>query len=406
MTDDLDVRLRAWGQSERVLAEPPPAGLLELPRRRRFTWQPLAAAAAVAVVAVTAALLALPERDEAGPTAPAPSASPSPATLSRGAYLLRALPDGRALLAASSERGSRLLEIDGQDLRDRTPAGVTSDDVPSDVAVSGSTWWLVTQDCVAGTGVLLWRSTDTGRSWNRTAYRHGVSCSAGSGAQAHVLGPESVVVSYNSYAGEESSLMRSTDGGATWSAQEELPVRSHPTFLSADVAFMTSPFTGKAVQSTDGGRTWLPIPEAAGACSTSTVTALSGTEAVVAYATTKGISRLTTTDAGATWERTPIEYLKTGPSCRAPQLLTTGGRTLWTLAQGGLRPTLSRHVDADPTTWAPVRGPGGLGHALEAYVVQLLPTGDRTALLTLFGDGVTRTYRTEDTGQTWLRLTS
>lgn len=102
--------------------------------------------------------------------------------------------------------------------------------------------------------------------------------------------------------GAPGTIMRSTNGGATWSSQQTaLPVvLAAGSAPARDVCWVVGG-SGAVVLSTDG-TTWQlrPFPEAVN------LTAVRAIDAKTAVVTTADGRQFSTTDGGATWSRVPL----------------------------------------------------------------------------------------------------
>src|SRR5205085_1972369 len=117
-----------------------------------------------------------------------------------------------------------------------------------------------------GDGGMLLRSTDGGRTWRRqtsgTAYAlSGVACPNASTCVA--VGGTCPPAITCAAVGAGSTLLRSTDGGRTWSSQP-YPLSGTATCLrgaaSLRAALPVVGGGGTLLRSTDGGRTWRRQP--------------------------------------------------------------------------------------------------------------------------------------------------
>jgi len=112
-------------------------------------------------------------------------------------------------------------------------------------------WW------VAGTGALIVRSDDQGKSWVRTDLQEDL--------QITTL---QMVDEQNGFAtGEFGTVVVTTDGGHTWTKRGALPAEFYPyaaLFVSATEGWVSG-LAGQLVHTTDGGLTWQAQVNRAGA---------------------------------------------------------------------------------------------------------------------------------------------
>ncbi|MBL8469056.1 WD40/YVTN/BNR-like repeat-containing protein [Methyloversatilis discipulorum] len=103
-------------------------------------------------------------------------------------------------------------------------------------------WW------VAGSGALIVRSDDQGKSWAKTDLQEDLQ-----------LTTVQMVDELNGFAtGEFGTVVVTTDGGATWAKRGALPEEFYPyaaLFVSASEGWVTG-LAGQVVHTTDGGLSW------------------------------------------------------------------------------------------------------------------------------------------------------
>lgn len=103
-------------------------------------------------------------------------------------------------------------------------------------------WW------VAGTGALIVRSDDQGKSWQKTDLQEDLQITT-----------VQMVDELNGFAtGEFGTVVVTTDGGQTWTKRGALPEEFYPyaaLFVSASEGWVTG-LAGQVVHTTDGGLTW------------------------------------------------------------------------------------------------------------------------------------------------------
>jgi len=112
-------------------------------------------------------------------------------------------------------------------------------------------WW------VAGTGALIVRSDDQGKSWVRTDLQEDLQITT-----------VQMVDELNGFAtGEFGTVVVTTDGGQSWAKRGALPEEFYPyaaLFVSASEGWVSG-LAGQVVHTTDGGLTWTPQLNRAGA---------------------------------------------------------------------------------------------------------------------------------------------
>jgi hypothetical protein len=356
MTTDPERRLRAaLDAAAELITGPPDSADYQPPatkpdggdrprtrRRRRGPWvAPLLAAAAVVVITAGLAAITRTASKHEGtpvshrsspPVTSTPSSAPSPTSTSPGARQqplagpqvidAELFPAGRGYVRTQHS----LFWTDdlGATWRNITPPGLTPAQLQSaGIALQpdGHEWVAVAPEAGSNTVTLMRRSSITQR-WTSTSIALG----------ALTISPYAGTTTYLSFTGHDNGwllvgeqithtgfgeLLRTTDGGATWTlqaGQRALPAVGAITFLTPQVGYLDASMTGAWWTSRDAGQTWahlqLPTPAAKKSDSANIIggpTLAGGAIVLAASFTTPaqgnadGVGIYRSTDLGETW---------------------------------------------------------------------------------------------------------
>jgi photosystem II stability/assembly factor-like uncharacterized protein len=307
-------------------------------RRRQGPWvAPLLAAATVVVIAAggTAIVRAVNKHDGApvthrssSPVTSSPSSTPTSASARQQPLAGPQVIDAGLFAAGRGyvRTQQSLLWTDdlGATWRNITPPGLTQAQLQSaGIALQpdGHEWVAVPPKAGSSTVTLMRRSSTTQR-WTSTSIPLGaltISPDAGATTSLSFTGPDNgwLVVGEqitNSGFGE---LLRTTDGGATWTlqaGQRTLPAVGAIRFLTPQVGYLDADMTGAWWITRDAGQIWthlqLPAPATKKSDSVSIISApaLAGDAVVLAASFTTpvqgsadGVGIYRSTNLGATW---------------------------------------------------------------------------------------------------------
>jgi photosystem II stability/assembly factor-like uncharacterized protein len=196
---------------------------------------------------------------------------------------------------------------------------------------------------IAAGGCTLLESTDAGRHFVALTLPGAGRCSDPVAAMAFP-DPEHGLIELRS-----GTLLSTADAGATFTAVDPPPLGGgHPTGLAFDSATtgLAVASSGLIERTTDGGRSWTQVDQAAGALNGVTFDG-----PTLAYAVGDGTGLLRSADGGATWTQLPLTVTDGGPTDLASVtcadadhclMTTTGADLLVRTADGGLTGKLSR----------------------------------------------------------------
>jgi photosystem II stability/assembly factor-like uncharacterized protein len=189
----------------------------------------------------------------------------------------------------------------------------------------------------AGAGATLLRSGDGGVTWSTLRYA----------ADDYLTSVRFLDAQHGWALGYSPAelFLRTTDGGATWNAWSTGGLRS----LSVDFADANNGWAvgGTILRSTDGGATWVPQTSPVTGTYLSSLTAVDAQTAWAAGWGPSGGVVLYTSDGGATWSRQP-----TGTSNGINSIVSLDARTAWAVGDRG---TVLRYVPSYPArAYAPV----------------------------------------------------
>jgi photosystem II stability/assembly factor-like uncharacterized protein len=200
-------------------------------------------------------------------------------------------------------------------------------------------------DPIDGRFVLL-RTADGGRSWSalppgrRPAALEGEGCFAASGTALIARGPDEVLFCTG---GPAARLLRTTDGGASWTATPLPLLAGQPSFGAFGIAFRAggsglavggdyrteAAAIGNAATSPDGGATWTPVEVRPPSGFREVATFVPGSN--LSLALTAGPSGSDySLDDGRTWAPIP------GPAGWHSLAVSPDGRCAWAVGKGGL----------------------------------------------------------------------
>ena len=357
MSTDTERRLReALEASAELITDPPGSADYQPPaanprgggrpgaRRHRHGPRaaPLLAAAAVVVIVAGVTVIARtvsepdggPVSHRSPPVASSPRPAPSPSAAARQQPL-----DGPRVIDAglfAAGRGyvrtqhSLLWTGDlGATWRNITPPGLT----PAQLASAGIAVqpdgheWAAVAPTAGGSTVTVMRRSSTTQSWTSTSVPLGaltISPEAAATMSLSFTGPDNgwlLVGEQVTHTGS-GELLRTTDGGATWTLQagpEALPAIGAIHFLTPQVGYLAAAATGAWWTTRDAGRSWaplqLPTPAARKADSVRIISApaLAGDAVVLAARFTTpaqgsddGVGIYRSTNLGATWTVRPL----------------------------------------------------------------------------------------------------
>jgi photosystem II stability/assembly factor-like uncharacterized protein len=211
----------------------------------------------------------------------------------------------------------------------------------------------------------LYKTTDAGANW--ALLNTGLNAPGGSAASALAVAPSNPSILYagvNSFGSNVPAVVKSTDGGATWSpANTGLP--SGISGLAVDPTNPSVVYAGTNFQvykTTDGGAHWAPA--STGITFGSIISfVFDPTNTAVVYALAAGNPLYKTTNGGGNWSPVVngispaiINAVVMDPT--APSTLyaaagsgvykTTNGAANWALVNTGLTTTLARSLALDP----------------------------------------------------------
>ena len=276
------------------------------------------------------------------------------ATTANGTQPGHPVPAGLAaahVSAAGYAGSSGVWAITPQGLKLSTQAGSWTDVTPSDVQpglitsaylADPSNGWVAAYGETNSNGapLLVYRTTDGGSSWQATTVdtspllaqsEQGSSSLTFANATDGWLEVQTVSSSNFSNA----NLYRTTDGGATWTA-EQIPIAGPLTFTSAKTGFVSGGAGGTDLYGTqDGGLSWQPISLSGPSGTVYGPTFTTPTDGLVTVTTSTGNATTAhiyrTTDGGATWTETDTVSEAAGAGGPTPVATVDGG---WLAAIG------------------------------------------------------------------------
>lgn len=222
----------------------------------------------------------------------------------------------------------------------------------------------IVQGGMTGTRGTFFRSTNYGETWSNWG---NVPAEIEYLVDLHFFNPDSgFVVALGSWPGEHPSILRTTDGGITWTSATDpdsmtilrsIHFGNASVGLSVGYQYLNQITSGLILRTTDGGATWerTVIPQV------DNFTGVAFTDDSTAYvsgilATMNGVV-YTTTNAGADWQSVDIpgDSLLLEGICFAPNT-TTGIVCGERIAQGEFLPFASRTTDGG-LSWTPATIP-------------------------------------------------
>lgn len=191
------------------------------------------------------------------------------------------------------------------------------------------------------------------------------------------------------------SALKSTDGGATWQVQTQVPAGGQIVVSPHDAQFMYRGGQSKIHRSTDGGATWstfeLPTSNVFGDFVKGI--AFHHGDPAIAYASVQDVGVFTTVDAGVSWSLMPTQ-----PPSKAVVSIASDPHDSAVLYLGILNDMLYRSGD-NGATWNAVPAVP-LGTADVIAFDPLVP-----GRVLVGADSSASVYRSVDSGASWTKLT-
>jgi uncharacterized repeat protein (TIGR01451 family) len=208
---------------------------------------------------------------------------------------------------------------------------------------------------LVGTSHFLLRSLDGGASWSQ------IGLSAFGGGQVYTLadspGDEQIVL-----AGTLSGIYRSADGGATWSSTSGLPAgathnhiamglkHAYATVMTPSNIIGASPDGHGVYKSIDHGISWVPANTGIENLRTDSIAIAAGNDEIVYVGSAQGIIK--TTNAGATWSN--VQWLSGPPFTSTYRVATDPVNP--SIVYAAVANAIGRSVDGG-NTWEALRTP-------------------------------------------------
>ncbi|MEA2477527.1 MAG: hypothetical protein QOC87_1726 [Actinomycetota bacterium] len=299
----------------------------------------------------------------------------------------------------------------GKSWSDASPGHFEAEQVVADLAfLDPQRWWFVTNNCGPFQSY-VYGTADNGAAW----WRHlmgGAECHGGTISTDFVDQTHGWYV-YIEPAGPFATIRRTSDGGRTWSREQDLPTLGDVSFIDRRLGYLAETWYagGRLYRSRSAGRRWarfrVPRPSryrhATLAYDTPTFQGHRGTLPVSLVKKHREdeafyISR----DGGRTWKLgcvvRPHVHVHKGTTGRAAPLSTdiVNRRVWWLVAKGA--PYIYKTRDGG-NTWSRFRSKL---HGIES----ISAIGRRRAWASAIGPGGhrERLYRTLDGGRSWHRL--
>jgi photosystem II stability/assembly factor-like uncharacterized protein len=180
-------------------------------------------------------------------------------------------------------------------------------------------------DPVGGKWVVV-KTTNGGATWARIATEPDpVSGEAGWNTSLAAVGTGSSASIW--FGTNKNRILRSTDGGATWSAGAVPFVNTYSVWFNDKRFGIAGSSTGVAVRTVDSGSTWIAAPVAAGSGS-----AFVGGAGAVDFWVARGSNIYRSTDRGATWT---AEYTGVGTYQNLSFATFGSSASGWAVTDGG-----------------------------------------------------------------------
>lgn len=252
----------------------------------------------------------------------------------------------------------------------------------------------------------LHRSVDGGRTWTRI-----LSVGAIQSLLVHPAVPTTLFIGASDATGLDPRILKSTDGGLTWSSAAGLSEVNDYNYVKAFAATPTDPPAflagtryGEIYKSVDGGDSWSPVSPGIGVAGEiaslvvdpkNEATVYAGTGYAYSYYYYPFGAFAKSADGGTTWTDLAPDLFGAGVSAIA---IDPEASTLFVGAQYSSSPVL-RSTDGG-ASWAPASS----GLPLDSYISSLVL--DSLSPATLYAATSFGVYRTRDAGASWSLLGS